>query len=313
MILSKFLQRTLLFGTLIALASCSPQATAPPSSPTPTATAATDSKALVLADVSTDPRKKIKRFQPLADYLAADLEEFEIASGTVKIAPDLETMLQWLKQGEVDLYFDSPYPAMLAVNEAGAKPILRRWKGGDAEYHTVIFTMPDRNITKLSDLSGKMVAFDDNRSTTGYMLPVAYLLEAGLNPVEKSSANATIPAGDVGYIFSDDDENTIEWVISGKTTAGAVDIQTFMEVPEEIRASMTVLVETEKVTRNVVLVRADMPPEQLQALKARLLAMDKNPTGQDVLKQFKTKKFDTFPTEDSLQRMQAIYETIQAR
>ncbi len=284
----------------MALVGCSTQSTAPTSSPTPAATSVPGAKALVLADVSKDPRKKIKRFQPLADYLAADLDEFQITIGEVKIAPDLETIVQWLKQGEVDLYFDSPYPAMLAVTEASARPILRRWKGGDAEYHTIIFTMADRSMTQLDDLSGKMV-------------PVAYLLEAGLQPVEKSSANAIIPDGEVGYIFSDDDENTIEWVISGKTAAGAVDVQTFLEVPEKVRTQMKVLVETEKVTRNVVMVRSDMPPEQVEILKARLLAMDKTPEGQEVLKQFKTKKFDTFPTEDSLKRMQEIYKTVQSR
>src|SRR3972149_1107605 len=63
---------------------------------------------LILADISTDPAKSIKRFQPLADYLAERLGEQGIEAGEVKVAPDLETMVEWIAAGEVDLYFDSP-------------------------------------------------------------------------------------------------------------------------------------------------------------------------------------------------------------
>jgi len=309
-------KRLVLLGLLAAAVSCSP---APSSSPPPTSTSdpATTSadpiKTIVLADASKDPRKKIKRFQPLADYLATNLKEFDITAGEVQIAPDLETIIQWLKEGKVDLYFDSPYPAMLAIEQAGAKPILRRWKNGDAEYYTIIFTMADREIDSLADLRGKMVAFDDERSTTGYMLPLAHFLEAGLEPVEKSAVNVTLAEDEVGYVFSNDDDNTTEWVISGKTTAGALDIQTFEKIPEEIRAKMKILAESEKVARNIVLVRADMDPEQIEAIKAILLAMDKNPEGQAVLKQFRTAKFDYFPKEAGLTRMEEIYNRIQNR
>lgn len=33
---------------------------------------------IVLADISGEPAKKLKRFQPLADYLAARLNDFDI-------------------------------------------------------------------------------------------------------------------------------------------------------------------------------------------------------------------------------------------
>ena len=311
-----FLRRFAYFGLCVAIASCSAQPTSISSpSPSPTNPSAEETKTIVLADASKNPSKKIKRFQPLADYLAANLEEeFGITKGEVKIAPDLETVIQWLKDGEADLYIDSPYPAMLAVQQAGAQPILRRWKDGDAEYRTIIFTMADRGINSLADLKGKSIAFDDNRSTTGYMLPLFHLLKAGLNPAEKPSMNSLIATSEVGYVFSNDDDNTTEWTIEGKTAAGALDNQTFEKVPEDLRTEMKVLVETENITRNIVLVRANMPPSQIEAIETVLLAMDKTPEGQAVLKQFaETTKFDRFPTTASLKRMQEIYDRVQAR
>ncbi len=309
--LAKLFRKVALLGILTALVSCNSQVTpilTPEPQPTPKAT-----KAIVLADISSNPQKKIRGFQPLADYLAANLKQFDIGTGKVKIAPDMETMVQWFKSGEVDIYFDSPYPAMIVGDQSGAQPLLRRWKRGRAEYHTVIFSMTDRGFTSLSDLKGKIIAFDENHSTTGYMLPLVALIDAGLNPIEKKSVAAEVGADDLGYVFSNDDENTIEWVISNKVAAGAVDIDTFLRVPEEIREKMTILAETEKVPRNVVMVRSDLEPELVEAISALLLTVHETPEGQAVLKKFwQTAKFDKFPSEQTLNRMRELYQQVQS-
>ena len=200
--------------TVVGIVACSPKNTTVPNEtetlePTEPPEA---QETVVFGDISDNPQKKIRRFQPLVNYLVANSSQFD--RGSVKIAPDMETMIAWLKSGEVDVYIDSPYPAMLAMNGAGAKPILRRWKDGSSEYHSLIFTMSDRNITSLSDLSGKTIAFDDPFSTTGYMLPLAKLSESGLNPVEKSMPNTSVAEDAVGYVFTSEDENSIEWLLS---------------------------------------------------------------------------------------------------
>ncbi len=296
--------------TLLSIVACSPQNTTsqkeiPKQTQPPEA-----QKTIVLADISNNPQKKIRKFQPLANYLAANLSQFD--RGKVKIAPDMDTMIAWLKSGEVDVYIDSPYPAMLAINGAGAKPILRRWKKGVAEYYSLIFTMSDRNITYLSDLKGKTVAFDHPFSTTGYMLPLAKLLESGLNPIEKSLSNTSVSDKEVGYVFSFEDENSIEWLLSGKVAAAAMDDQSFDKLSEEIKEKAIILLETEKIARNLVIVRGDLPPDQIDAISSILLEMDKTAEGKAVLEKFaKTTKFDQFPTTESLNRIQDLYQQTQ--
>src|SRR5688572_238657 len=145
----------------VFLTACNPTPAATPT-PEPTAAPQTAEKLFTLADISDEPAETIELFQPVADYLAAGLAEFGYTGGQVKAAADLDMMSQWMKAGEVDLYFDSVYPVMIISDTAGAKPLLRRWKDGVEEYHTVIFARADSSIKTLDDLKGHLIALEDN-------------------------------------------------------------------------------------------------------------------------------------------------------
>ena len=310
MLAQKF-SKLLLFGLFTTLVGCQPTTESPTISNSSPPVINTATETIVIGDVSSNATIKIERFQPLADHLAANLSEFDIGRGEVKIAPDLETMGAWLKSGEVDVYFDSPYPAMIMVNQSDAQPILRRWKKGHEEYHTVIFTMSDRGINTVEDLQGKMIAFESVFSTTGYVLPLVHLIQANLKPVEKAVANLKVPPDQVGYVFSEEDENVVEWVISGKVDAGATDIHTFEKIPSATRAKMTIIAQTEKLPRNLVLVSSELEPELVEKLKGILLEIDQTPSGSEILDKFeKTVKFDQFPSQQTIERMQQLYEQV---
>ncbi|MEB3887085.1 phosphate/phosphite/phosphonate ABC transporter substrate-binding protein [Lyngbya sp. CCY1209] len=315
--LPNFCGKLILLGLVTAVVGCSPPAATPPSPEAEASPAATSEPAgepIVLADVSKNAAQKIRQFQPMADYLAENLGEYDIGAGEVKVAPNLEAIAAMLKSGEVDIYFDSPYPAMRVSDASGAEPVLRRWKGGNAEYFGVIFIRKDSGIESIEDLQGRTIAFEEDVSTSGYFLPLNYLIDAGFNPVQKASPLDDVAPDEIGYVFSNDDENTIQWVISGNVEAGAADLPTFMAIPEESRSALKILAETEKLARHIVLVRPGMDPELVEGIKAVLMDMDKTPAGQAVLESFeKTAKFDAFPPEADLNRMRELYDRVQNR
>jgi phosphonate transport system substrate-binding protein len=302
---------------LLISVSCS-QPETPTSSSTPisnpTATPTT-TETIVLGDISADePIKKIERFQPLADYLAANLAEFGIGIGAVKIAPDIKTMTKLMASGEVDIYFDSPYPVMIVSDRSGAQPILRRWKEGDSEYDTVFFARADSGINSLADLQGQIIGLEEEYSTSGYLIPLGYLLKQNLNPVKKEIETSTVTANEDGYVLTGDDENTIQWVISGKIVAGAIDNQTFFsDIAEETRKKLVILAETDKVPRQIVLVKPDMNEEMKSAIIDLLINLDETGEGKKLLEHIRTSQFDRFPTEVHLKQIQEYYQLIKNR
>ena len=308
-IFSQLIGRVVLLGACLSLISCQSRSTSVSETIASPTTQSTE--VIVIGDISSNPAKKITRYQPMADYLANNLSEFGIGRGEVKIAPSLNTMVDWLKSGKVDVYFDSPYPAMIVSDRSGSKPLLRRWKGGQAEYYGVFLTMNDSGIKTLSDLQGKIVAFDDPYSTSGYFLPLVKLVESGFQAVETKSDNASVAANRIGYIFTGDDANIIQWIISGKVEAGVVDIETFAEIPSESRKAITLLAKTKTVPRQMVSVRQDLDTELREKIKTILINMKQTEAGKEVLNKFeKTAKFDDFPAEQSIEQLRQLYELI---
>jgi phosphonate transport system substrate-binding protein len=268
----------------------------------------TPARTIVLSEVANKPAAKIRVYQPLADYLASHLSEWGVEVGEVKIAPDLETAARMVREGEVDLYFDSPYPAMMVGELSGAQPILRRWKGGEAEYWSVLFARLDSGITSLGDLRGRMIGAENTYSTSGYLLPLAHLLESGLSTVEKPDPQAPVSSQEVGYVFTGDEKNTIQWVLSNRVVAGGVDNRNFLRIPDEERAELHVLAETEKAARALVMAPPGMDPAFLQAVKNVLLDMENSPEGASILVSFEaTARFDEFPSQAALDRMRELF------
>ncbi|MBC8505920.1 MAG: phosphate/phosphite/phosphonate ABC transporter substrate-binding protein [Anaerolineales bacterium] len=269
---------------------------------------------IILGDISDDPSEVIDGSQPLADYLASNLRDYGITEGQVKIAATMDEMTQLLKNREVDLYFDSVYPATIISDASGALPILRRWRFGVEEYYTVIFASEESGITSIEDLLGHMIAMDAPYSTSGYLLPAAHLVEGSINLVGKHSYNDSVADNEVGFVFSYDDENTVQWVLRGLTAAGATDdYHYYVAFPEETTDKLVVLAKTDSIPRQIVIVRSGVNPKLLEAITRILTTAHETEEGQIALEAFQTSRFDEFPEgiETAAEQMRQMIEIVQ--
>ncbi len=256
----------------------------------------TPGRTLVIGEISDDPGEVIEGAQPLADYLAAALADYGYTGGQVRVVANTDEMVQLLKTGEVDIYFDSTYPATLISDASGAQIVLRRWRFGVEEYQSVIFATKESGITSLEDLRGKIVAMDAPYSTSGFMLPAVHLTQNGLSLVGKATYNDPVGSDEVGFVFSYDDENTLQWILSGLVQAGVTDDYNFdVAFPKEATEQFVVLARTGYTPRQVMLVRAGLPRDVLNVIKQTLIGMDETEAGQAALEKFQTSQFDEFP------------------
>lgn len=278
-------------------------------------TAAGGDGVIILTDVDFDPASLIPETQPVADYLGQKLGRAGISSGKVDIAPDVETVVQWMKSGKVNLYFDSVYPALTVMKASGATPILRRWKDGVPEYSTYIVTRQDSNIEALADLNGQMITLQEPSSSSGFMFPMVYLLEAGFNPQQKAEVNQGVATDEIGYVFSGQEEVTAAWVLEGRVAAGAIDSETWTELSENERSQLKIVAETDAFPRHVVLAGPALEPNQIKILKSALTVMNESKQGQAALEAFsETSQFDEFPEggEAAIARLESSYNLLQA-
>jgi len=247
--------------------------------------------------ISDSASSGMKKFLPFAEYLARQLRPEGIDKGSVVIAAAIPEMAALLREGKVDLFIDSAYPALAVQKLSGSKFLLRRWKKGLAEYHPVIFTRSENSIAQLSELNGKMVALEEAYSSSGYFFPKLALLRSGLKPVLKRAPTDSVKPAEVGYVFSNDDETTMIWVLRGMVAAGAMDTQNYKKEARARLNELKIAHQLPGLPRQILSHRADLDERLAGRIKQILLAMDQIDEGKKVLAAFEqTARFDELPT-----------------
>jgi phosphonate transport system substrate-binding protein len=214
----------------------------------------------------------------------------------VLIAPTAAQLMKLLEEKHVDFYMESPYPTYLINHLGAATLLLRRWKGGMGEYRSLIFTGKESAVARLEDLRGKIIAFEDAGSTSGYFLPKLLLLKKGFSVVEKAGLGAKVAAGEIGYIFAETDKNIVNLVLQRKAAAGAISNDDYAGLDDKSKTLIASLGESESMPRQLVSVRKDMPEPVVKRLKEILLKMHEDEEGGKILRQTdNTTKFDPLP------------------
>ena len=218
--------------------------------------------------------------------------------------PTAAQMIKLLEEKRVDFYMESPYPTYVINRLGAATLLLRRWKGGMAEYRSLIFTGKESGIARLEELRGKIIAFEDPGSTSGYFLPKLFLLKKGFSVVEKPSLGAKVAAGEIGYTFAGTEKNVVNLVLQKKVAAGAFSSDDHERLDENNKAAISILGESESMPRHLVSVRKDLSEPVKKRLKEILLNMHQDDEGQKILRQTdNTTKFDSLPGgEESVRR-----------
>jgi phosphonate transport system substrate-binding protein len=240
-------------------------------------------RSIVLGKVDSEPTDAILAWQPTVEYLAANLGGPHAWVGEVKISSDTGTMSRWLMEGEVDLVIDSIYPAMIVAETSGAQPFLFR-NTSKPDKNAVFFVRSDSGVASIDALKGRVIGLAERHSTSGFMLPMAYMKKEGLHPIEVSGNGSPVGPEEVGYIFAGDDDVVAQWVLNGTVIAGVVDQRTFSNFENSNAGMLDDLALTEGISSSaILLVRSDLNPDLRESIKKVLVDMDTTEQGKAIL------------------------------
>ena len=271
-------------------------------------------KSLTLGLASGTSQKEIEaHFQNFIRYVAGKLGSNRETEGKVVIVPTALQMAKLLEEKKIDFYLESPYPTYLINKQGAAILLLRRWKSGMAEYRGLIFSKKDSETSGLEQLRGKMLAFEDPGSTSGYFLPKVLLLKKGFKLTEKTTPDAKVGPKETGYVFASTDANVVNLVLSGQVAAGAFSDDDYGALDGTKKAEIIILAQTDLFPRHLVSVRKDLNPLVKNRLKEVLLAMNQEEEGRSIMQQTdNTTKFDLLPGGEELVRRKLV-ETFRSR
>lgn len=148
--------------------------------------------ALILTAASLradDPRELVVAFQPQenpeklqlnARAMTAFLSKEIGMPVKVYLPTDYAAVVEALRAGHAHVAYFSAWPYMLAHKLAGADLIAAEERGGQTFYYSQWYTRNDSGIESLKDARGRKAAFTAPSSTSGYLFPLAKLVEEGL-------------------------------------------------------------------------------------------------------------------------------------
>jgi phosphonate transport system substrate-binding protein len=130
-----------------------------------------------------DRERNDATYRPLAQHLAQRLGR----PVELRTVDSWEGLAKSLANGETDLALMGPWGYVLANHFSGAQVVSTILYDGKPEYFALIVTHPDSGIATVQDLlgpkgRGKSFAFGDKGSTSGYLIPLHFFLQQGIDP-----------------------------------------------------------------------------------------------------------------------------------
>ncbi len=259
---------------------------------------ATKGDVLTLGTISANPLDEIRTFQPFAHYLADQLAADGITKIKVIITPGIQETIDLIQRNELDLFIDSSLTALIVNREAGSKFLLRRWKKGRGKYRSIIFATADSGIRNLNGLVGKIVAFEEPFSTSGYILPALEMLRANLSMAQVDNIRSQPKPETVGYVMANDNETQVAWLERDRIAAAAMAEKDFKALSENALKPLRAIHMTPYVPYHVIVHRSGLKPDLIKRIKHVLLSTHTSDEGRSILQNFeRTTKFDDIPSD----------------
>jgi len=230
-----------------------------------------------------------ERYRPLARYVS----EKTGLKVELKILPRYGNIIDNFVSEKLDGAFFGSFTGALAISKLGVEPLARPlWLDGTSTYYGMIFVRKDSNIKSASDMKGKRFAFVDKATTAGWLLPLHYFNEIGINDYRTWFAET---------YFTGTHEDSIKDVLDRKADIGAAKNTVFYRLAKQnslLEKELLILSTSPEVPSNTLAVRKGLDTSLKAKLKNILLQMHEDKQGREILQKFGATRFIETTTQD---------------
>ena len=228
---------------------------------------------------SLEAGKVVSSGEAIANYLENETKlHFKVAVPTSYAA-----VIEALGTYQADVAWLPTYAYILAKQKYDAQVRLMTVRNGLTKYRGQFVARSDSNIDSLQDIEGKVIAYTDAASTSGYIYPSAILKQRGITPKD--------------YFFAGGHPQAILAVYSGRADVGCsywsppdargkpMDareklLETYPDVFEKVK----IVDYTDWIPNDTVTFRKDLPPELEGIIVQTLYRYAQSEEGKKVLK-----------------------------
>ena len=233
--------------------------------------------------------KQLDRYEPLADYLSRRIG----GDIKLKVLTRYGNIIDNFVSAGLDGAFFGSFTYTLAHVKLGVEPIARPESfDGISTYYGMIMVRKDGGIKTAQDMKGKIFAFVDRATTAGYLLPLAYFKENGIDDYQTFLRET---------YFAGTHEAAIYDLLNKKADICAAKDTVFARLAARDRRlskELLLLARSPEVPENGLALKKNFDGTIKNELKKALISMDKDPEGIEVLKKFGARKFIETTNDD---------------
>jgi len=226
--------------------------------------------------------EQMKRYEHLKSYLTKKTG-LKIRFSIVKNYGDIVDLFYGL---ELDGAFFGSLTALIANTKLEIEPVVRPvYAHSRSTCRGYILVRKDSGIEDIKDFKGKIIAFVDKASTTGYIFPVAYLKDHGVKSAEEFFSR---------YFYTGSHDAAIKSVLDKEADITGVKdrvYQTLADKDPRVVNELTVIAKSIEFPTNALWLSRHLDKEVRDKIKRAFLDMTNDVKGKEVLQQFGALRF----------------------
>jgi phosphonate transport system substrate-binding protein len=224
-------------------------------------------------------RTLLANYQPIAVALEQELKQ----PIQLLTAPDFDTFLKRVFDGEYDVVLLAPHYARLAIKEFGYTPLLVH----KAPIRGVLVTSRNHPLSSTEELRGQTIAVAE-RSALLVIVGALILSDEGLKEGK-----------DYQFVETVSHSSALHSAISGKSRAALISFSTLSLAAPELQKDTVIWRELNRIPGQFYIAHNRLPSERQKAIKAALLAFENTQQGQQFFEKTKHGGFRDPNREDA--------------